>query len=966
MTTTARAKRGRRWAGAVLVLLTISVTVLPAAAAERWSSLAGEWRFSLDSKGEGEAQHWAARRLDDTIHLPGTTDEQRKGPRNEAVELQRLTRLHPYSGAAWYQRDFVVSAEWVGKRMVLVLERTKNTRLFLDDADLGEQDSLVAPHEYVLPALKAGPHRLTVRVDNARIPPVGDPHQVSDQTQTNWNGILGEVGLRITDPVWIEDMQIYPDLVTRKARVRVEIGALGGVKVEGTLRLEVGAGGVSRGARDNGTGDGRGPSGPRGASDGREAADGHSAAPPRAGLPLTVPFATKGESTVVEVEYTLGPGVQPWDEFSPRLHTLSAVLDVPRRGYSDRSTVRFGLREFVARGTQFRINGRTTFLRGKQDACVFPLTGYAPMTVEEWRRVLGIAQTWGINHYRFHTWCPPRAAFEAADELGIYMQPELPNWAAFGESAHDDFLRREGERILRSFGNHPSFVMLSLGNELGGKQELMAPFVSLFRSLDPRHLYAQGTNNWFPGPGEGDDYFASFQVAGQKVRGSFATVDAPLGHVQTGPPGTTKDYTAQIAATRVPVVGHEIGEYQSAPDYREIPKYTGVVRARNLEAFRARAEKAGLLDSSDTFFKASGALATLSYREDIEAALRTRGFGGFQLLDLQDFPGQGTALVGILDAFMDSKGFITPEAWRRFCSETVPLLRFPKYTWTVGETFVAQAEVAHYGPADLTTTPIWTARQADGTIISTGRLPALTVPQGTLTPLGEIRFALKGVVAPARVEVEVALEGSSAVNSYQIWVYPEHVDTSPGQVLVRRSLDQATLEALANGGRVLLVPVPSALSGAIVGSFAPDFWNYGMFRKFAEERHVSVAPGTLGIACNPSHPAFGSFPTDSHSNWQWFHLLQASRAVILDDLPGELQPIVHVIDNAERAHRLGAVFEARVGRGRLLVSAIDLVGLSDRPEARQLLSSLLRYANSEAFEPKVTLGVADLQKTLAP
>jgi hypothetical protein len=912
----------------------LAALVSAAHAGERWTSLAGDWRFALDPGSVGESQGWAERPLEDTIHLPGTTDEGEKGPASTARETQRLTRTHPYVGAAWYQRDLVVPPEWKGKRLVLVLERTKASHAFVDAASLGERDSLVAPHEYPLPALEPGSHRITVRVDNSRRPPVGDPHQLSDHTQTNWNGVVGEVGIRVTDPVWIEDVQVYPDPVARRLRVRARVGAAGKVVATGSLVLSV-----------------------------RDAQRGRAC-----GAPQRAAFTTRGAATDVEADYPLCAEARSWDEFSPVLYTLGVAL-AARRGPEfqlDTVSVRFGLREFVAQDARFRVNGRPTFLRGKHDACVFPLTGYPPMTVEGWRRVFRVAKEWGINHYRFHTWCPPRAAFDAADELGVYLQPELPNWADFGEPAHDDFLRAEGERLLRAFGNHPSFVMLSLGNELGGRQARMAPFVSLFQRTDPRHLYAQGTNDWFPGPGAGDDYYASFQVAGKKVRGSFATVDAPLGHVQTGPPGTTKDYAAEIAPLRVPVVSHEVGEYQSYPDYREIEKYTGVLRAWNLEAFRERAARAGILDLAPAFHRASGALAALCYKEEVEAALRTPGFGGFQLLDLQDFPGQGTALVGLLDAFLDPKGFVSPDEWRRSCSETVPLLRFEKYAWTRDETFAAAAVLAHYGSSDLRAAPVWTLRGADGATVASGRLETAAVAPGSLVPLGEVRVPLSSLAVPARYEMELAIEGTAARNAWDLWVYPPSVEEEAGDVLVSPRLDDATLAALEAGARVLLMPeaLPEGVGQAI--DFAPDFWNFGMFEKLARERKARVAPGTLGIYCEPAHPALAAFPTREHADWQWFHLLHGARAVVVDGLPLDLETIVHVIDNAERAHRLAAVFQARVGRGRLLVSTLGLAEPSGDPAVRQLRASLLAYARSEAFAPRVEVGADRLRRTLVP
>ena len=900
----------------IFLLLAAAPTIF----ASDWVPLGGEWRFALDPKNEGVTGKWFQGRLDDRIQLPGTTDEARKGKPTDARETGRLTRLFPYAGAAWYQRDIEVPAAWGSKRVVLELERTKTSRLWVDGNAAGSQDSLVAPHHYPLGAFAPGRHQLTLRIDNAEYAPIGDPHQISDHTQTNWNGIIGKIGLTVTDKVWIEDVQVYPDFAKRTVRVRVEVGNGTGKAAAGTLALHVAG-----------------------------------------GTPITATFSAPDERAVVETTYAMSDGAKGWDEFTPALYTLAVSLEAP--GAADHRDVRFGLRDFSARGgTQFRINGKTLFLRGRHDACVFPLTGYPPMTVDGWLRVFKISKSYGLNHHRFHTWTPPEAAFEAADQLGVYLQPELPNWAAYGEStAHDDFLRAEGERLLRAFGNHPSFVMLSLGNELGGNQDARAVFVKHFRELDGRHLYAQGTNNWVPFVPPGDDYFASFQVRGQKVRGSFGSVDKPLGHVQTGPPSTTKNYSAAIAGVSVPVVGHEVGEYQTAPDFREIPKYTGVVRARNLEAFRERLEKHGMLDQADDFFRASGALAVRCYREDIEAALRTPGFGGLQLLDLQDFPGQGTALVGMLDAFLDAKGLIEPAEWREFCSQTVPLVLMPKRTWTRGETFAAAVEVAHYGPADIAgAVAAWNLREAgDGRALASGRLAGVLIPQGSVTSLGEIRIPLTAAPAPARLRLEVALEGTGFRNSYDIWVYPDAVDTAPGQVVISRSLDEAR-QALASGARVLLLPEPAKLPQSIEGMFASDFWNWGMFKSLSEERHMPVAPGTLGILCDPKHPALAEFPTEFHSDWQWFHLLQNSRALILDGMPAGTRPLVQVIDNYERAHRLGVVFEARVGSGKLLVSAIDMVGQQDKPEARQLMHSLLRYMNSNRFEPAAEMDLGQL------
>ena len=401
--------------------------------------------------------------------------------------------------------------------------------------------------------------------------------------------MISRIEIQVWDPVWLDDVQIYPDPAARKLRVRVTLGNSTGQPVSGKIFIAPCA-------------------------------------------TVAILFAAAGHGAVVEGICELPASVRRWDELTPLISELR--VELAPGPYRDSLFQTYGLRAFQTKGTQFVLNGRPIFLRGKVDNCVFPLTGYPSMEAKEWARLFRIAKEYGINHYRFHTCCPPEAAFQAADETGILLQPELPNWAAFGNKEHDDFLRAEGERILRACGNHPSFVMLSLGNELGGKPELRAPFVKHFRDLDPRHLYPQGANNWVNKFQERDDYWASFQVNSKHIRGSYATTDLPLGLIQSGPANTLKDYVQEIAGVPVPVIGHEIAEFQVYPDFSEIPKYTGVLRARNFELAREWLERNHMLPQAAAFVQASGKLTALCYREDIEAALRTRGFAGFQLLDL--------------------------------------------------------------------------------------------------------------------------------------------------------------------------------------------------------------------------------------------------------------------------------------------------------------------------------------------
>jgi hypothetical protein len=320
----------------------------------------------------------------------------------------------------------------------------------------------------------------------------------------------------------------------------------------------------------------------------------------------------------------------------------------------------------------------------------------------------------------------------------------------------------------------------------------------------------------------------------------------------------------------------------------------------------------------------------------------------------------------MLNVFMESKGLIEPEEWRRFCCETVPLLLFEKYTWTSDETFGARIKIAHYGAADLPDARVrWTATGDDGQAFASGTLGPLTIKQGEVFEAGAIRFPLDRLSAPRKIDIEVAIEGTDYLNDYSIWVYPPAADTSvPEGLLVTRSLDEAARTHLGGGGRVLLFPELDRLPHSIKGSFQTSFWCYPMFARGAERRGIELPPGTQGFLCDPQTPALAAFPTEFHSNWQWWHLVKNSRPIILDETPARYRPTLHVIDNFARNHKLGLIFETRFGAGKLLVCAIDLPNHQHRPEARQLLHSLLRYAGSGDFDPEAELDHEVLGKLL--
>jgi hypothetical protein len=872
-------------------------------------SLAGQWRFSLDPNKEGVKKQYFRRELSGRISLPGSTDEAKLGtPNPNKPTLDGLYRLYLYEGPAWYQRDVEIPGQWKGKQVSLFLERTHwETTVWVDDELTGTQDSLIAPHIYNLGTnLAPGKHRLTICVDNTRKIDLGRFVSINYAgTQTNWNGLVGKLELRARDPVSVADVQVYPDVERKLAKVSIVITNVTGKPATGTITL--------------------GATGAAGA--GRVQA-------------RSVNFMATGPRTGVTAELRMGENLRLWDEFSPVLYALTVSMRAKSGGqtFADQQTVSFGMRKFSTRGTQFTMNERPVFLRGTLECAIFPLTGYPPTDVPSWQRIYRIIKSYGLNFMRFHSWCPPDAAFTAADLEGVMVQAEGPqaNIPAGVDKQRDSFVEQELLRMIRTYGNHPSFCLMTLGNEYGGSDAVLSHWVDMLIKEDPRHLYSSAS---------------SAQVTANR---QFTERGRPRG-VQG--PGTDIDFREAIAKEDRPLIGHEIGQWTFYPNFDEAKKYTGILAAKNFDLVRDDLAAKHMLDLAPRFVQATGRHAVLLYKEEIEILLRTPGHAGFSLLDLHDYPGQGTALIGALDPFWDSKGFVTPEAHRQYCGATVPLLRMKKRAFTADETFAAEVEIAHFGPKDLTNArPAWSVRDQNGRAVASGGLAALTVPTGKLTSLGAIRASLAKAPAPAKLTVTVSLTGTAFANNWDIWVYPASAPAiAPADVVIAQSWDVATKTALTNGKKVILFPAVVNPSQSLPGHFLPVFWSPVWFPK--------QQPNTMGILCDPKHPALAQFPTEFYSNWQWYELLQNSRTVKLNDTPASFRPIVEIIDNFARNDKLGSLFEARVAGGSLLVCTMGLLGIAEsQPAAKQLLRSLYAYVGSESFSPSEELETALLDK----
>lgn len=936
--------------------LTVFLTVFSLAGMASADSLnlAGTWRFAMDPDDRGMQQAWFGSELPGghSIVLPGSLQAQGFGdipgpdtqwvgdirqhewnkpkyaPYRTAGNFKMPFWLQPekyYQGAAWYQRKITIPDEWKNKHIILTLERPHwETRVWVDSNFAGSSNYLSVPHRYDLSRyLTPGEHTLTIRVDNRVIVNIGpNSHSISDHTQSNWNGIVGAITLAAEPLAWIDDLQVYPDLHKKSVDLTLSVANQTGRPVSGTLTLDILQAGESV-----------------------------------AKVVKEVKVAAGGDE--IKVTVPLGEDIKVWDEFTPTLYTVSAQLKT--ESLEDHRRVVFGMRDIATKGTRLILNGRPIFLRGTLECCIFPKTGYPPTDIDSWKRIIQVCKSHGLNHIRFHSWCPPKAAFVAADEMGFYYQIECSSWANQGSSLGDGkpvdlWLYKEADAILKTYGNHPSFLLFAFGNEPAGPENgavYLREWVTNYKQKDSRRLVTGGAG-W---PQIEPSHFhvtpaPRIQAWGQELRSRINAKD----------PETVTDYSDYIKRyPNQPVISHEIGQWCVYPDFGDIEKYTGVLKAKNFEIFRDFLKEKNMLDQAHDFLMASGKLQTLCYKEEIESALRTDGFGGFQLLDLHDFPGQGTALVGVLNPFWDSKPYVSPEEYRRFCNAIVPLVRLPKRIFSNSDTLSAQVEISHFGPQDLTSANVqWTLQGCDGRRFREGVFSNVFLAAGGLYPVGKIEVPLRELPAPAAFNLTVAVTGTDACNDWDIWVYPDTLDTAaPAGILVVSDLDSSTVSKLSDGAKVLLALNPAQIKTDVRLGFSSIFWNTAWTN--------GQAPHTLGILCDPAHPALAKFPTDFYSNWQWSEPVRNAAAMEMDHLPVGLRPIVQVVPDWFEPKRLGLVFEAKVGKGSLLVCSVNFdVDLESKPVIRQLKHSLLEYMNSDAFAPANRVKIESIQSMFRP
>lgn len=912
------------------------------------TDLSGQWELRLDSGKSASEPLKCAEDYDDEMILPDTVSAAKKTKEHIERETGFLCDPYLFEGFAWFGREITLSDEFLsGDVFTLKFERSRITRVWIDGDYVGEDNSLCTPHIFDVTKFVKKKFYLCVLVSNVDYPTKGG-HMTSPDTQTNWNGILGEISLTSENRGVLRGFAFSYDEIENSVTVSFESDA--------SLSAVFSAEDI---------------------------------------LPETNASICEGKNSF---SFDVPENAVKWSEFTPKTYLLK--ISVQNGNRYEKS---FGIRRLSVFRREngsfgFEINGTETIMRGKHDGMIFPMTGYAPMDKESWLRVLGVSKSYGINHYRFHTCTPPDAAFEAADELGIYMEPELPFWGTIHAADDKDcnlgeqeYLINEGLRIIREFSHHPSFVMMSLGNELWGSADRLSEIIGIFKERNSDILYTGGSNNFqfYPSEVKNEDFFVGVRFDKEYlIRGSYAMCDAPQGFIQTDRPNTSHDYDIFFDKSRIlsavnengeieiqygtgvkkvktfggggyipekPVISHEVGQYYSYPDYGDIPKFTGVLKPVNLEVFKEKLESAGMGEFAHDSFYCSGKLAAQCYKLEIEAARRSRCLSGYQLLDIQDFTGQGTASVGILNAFMENKGIISQREWNFFNGDTVITASFDSFVLYDTEEFSAEIIVSHFGNEDISYGSAEVFIFGDRFEFSLSKVKSHGVYS-----LGTVHVK---IITDRQREEKLRISMGKYENEYTLYLFPEEktdINSYNSDNLIVTTDKEKAVSEFSDGKNVLLFT--NDISG-IESVYCTDFWCYGMFSAISRSVGKPEPVGTLGLSIQNSHKALYGFVSETYTTPKWYDIIVSSKCAVLDKT--DIHPIVRTIDNTERNHRLSILFEAKAENGKIIVCTLDPEKINISSAVSAYVKSICEYASSENFVPSDEISAEKLSEILS-
>lgn len=872
-------------------------------------SLRGEWEFVTRETGllrhprvQFCAQPWAGAR---TIQVPGCWEAQGVGApgMGDSWDCKWDHCAKPlrsvYLGGAWYRKKVAIPDAWRGQRVWLKVGGVRSQGWFwVNQTPVAWIDNYCGTYKYdITDLVQPGQEAVIVAEVNNAVP----SRKGLFSSTHRFGGLYRDVELEATPDTRIDFAWVQGDFDRQTAEVHATL-AHGDSKcalAKPVLRVTV----------KN--------------ADGQTAGRGSQ----------TVTFDSQEKTAEVTCRVPLAP-FQPWSPETPALYHAELVLcdgDQPVHGWTER----FGVRKFEVRGDRFFFNNKPFFVLGCGDDFVYPLTLVSPASREEHLRHFRAAREAGFNYVRLHTHCELPEYFEAADEAGLLIQPELPYYSDYPTEAFAFDPIRDVTELITHYRRHVSLATYCMGNEGSLGRPLGMEIYKLIKRVDPDRLVLHQ---------DGD-----FNIAENS--------DFRGGPINVWQPGSV-EFDA-------PFIAHEYLNLSVKQDPRLAPRFSGAMLPPvSIETRDQWLAGAGLDRRwGDACQDASHGLQRHYQKQGLEAARRDPACDGYSFWTIVDVivsQGNTYSAQGFLNAFWEPKpnGF-TPAQFGVFNAPTVLLLETeinPRIAVS-GERIKADCWISHYGEQPLKQTRLsWTLRAGDR-VLDQGVCEGGDVALGEVRSLAWVEFVVPDLPKPAHAVLEVSLAGGTASNQWVFWLFPKRAAQSEKRIAVSKAL-LPKLASLYSG--LVAASEPGAEQADLLVSFlgSADVMpavsagkRVILINRTSGKPNISLGWWAMGEQVGTAfarHPALGDFPHDGYLSPLAFRILKTGRK--LPALPGLRTDEMFVVGEGLDSYYLYAG-EARIGRSRVLLTfGLDL--LSGYPEGTCLLDGLIRYARSDAFDPQ--------------
>ena len=872
-------------------------------------SLRGQWEFT--TKGVAPSRHpswqafyakpWPGAR---TIRVPGCWEAQGVGQAGMGVSWDCKWDRGPkplrsvYQGEAWHRRTAEIPDSWQGKRIWLKVGGLRSQGWFwVNGKTVAWVDNYCGTYKYdITDLVQPGKQAVVVAAVNNLMP----SRKGLFSYVHRFGGLYRDVEIEATPDTRIDDAWVRGDFDEATAEVHAVVACTTTATMLKTpiLRVTVTT------------------------TDGQSVGAGSQ----------PVGFAAEQRTTEVVCRVPLVP-FRPWSPESPSLYHAELTLfdgDTPVHDWTER----FGVRKIEVRGDRFFLNNRPFFVRGFGDDSVYPLTLVSPASKEEHLRHLRLARAAGFNYVRLHTHCELPEYFEAADEAGIMVQPELPYYGDYPTEAFAFDPLRDLAELHRHYRRYVSFTTYCTGNEGLLGRPLDEEIYRFAKRLDPDRLmiHQDGTFN------------------------TAKNSDFRNGPIRVWRPGSFK--------CDAPFVAHEYLNLSVKQDPRLEPRFTGVILPPVTLAKRDAWLAAAGLDRrwGDACQDASHALQRHHQKRGLEAARMDPACDGYSFWTIVDVivsQGRTYSAQGLFSAFWEAKkNGSTPEAFRQFNGPTALLLDIDLNARIAvsGDTVKAGVWISHYGDLPLEQARLrWTLR-ADDILLAQGESDGAPVQLGSTRLLASPQIAIPDVAKPVHAILEAQLATGGARNQWDFWVFPRR-DRQDGSGIAVSPAFLPSLEKLYTGLVASNTPGSEALDLLISRAGSRDVEaalsagkDVILIDGVAGKPNTSLGWWWMGNQVGTAfarHPALGGFPHDGHLSPLSFRILkQGSKLPLAGMRPEEM-----IVVGEGRDDYFIYMGEARSGKGCMLLAfGLDL--LSGTPEGTCILDGMIRYARSDVFSPK--------------